>query len=57
MLEAVRAAPWVKRELLLGIDPGSHSYFKLGDFKLEMGKILPGAVLAYKTMGTLSSRR
>jgi homoserine O-acetyltransferase len=58
LLEAVRAAPRVNHENYYSeLSQGPHSYFKLGDFKLEMGEILPGAVLAYKTVGTLNKAR
>ena len=36
---------------------GTHSYFDLGMFKLEMGDALPSAKLAYKTHGTLNRAR
>ena len=36
---------------------GAHSYFELGAFKLESGEILPGARLAYKTLGVLNKAR
>jgi homoserine O-acetyltransferase/O-succinyltransferase len=36
---------------------GSHAYFHLGAFELEMGETLPGAKLAYKTQGTLNKAR
>jgi homoserine O-acetyltransferase len=58
LLEAVRAAPVINHENYYSESAqGPHSYFKLGDFKLEMGEILPSAFLAYKTMGVLNKAR
>jgi len=34
-----------------------HSVFRLGDFELQSGSVLPDAQLAYKTYGKLNSRR
>lgn len=36
---------------------GPHEYFDLGHFALERGVTLPGARLAYKTLGTLNEAR
>ncbi len=36
---------------------GPHEYLDLGNFELASGFVLPGARLAYKTMGTLSGAK
>ena len=35
--------------------PVDHAIFKLGDFELQSGEVLPGAQLAYKTHGELNA--
>ena len=58
LAEAVREAKLINHENYYSESTqGTHSYFDLGAFKLEMGEILPNARLGYKTQGVLNKAR